>query len=238
MLQLLKQRTHFTEPSEAETPFNREKQEWSNRVEYANKLIRNYRIIVLIALAAVFVQSAGLVYLSNKMQVKPIIVRVNQEGMPISANLSGAEIYQPTAEDIRYFLSVIVKNTRRLLQDPVAISQGWNEAYVYLTDAAKAQMSNFARSSGIAEEIQKIQSKAHDRISRTVTMRAFLPITEDTYQLRWTEVSYSKDGFVIDEQEWSGNFTIKLQEPTDKETAFLNPRGLYVKEFSISRDLD
>lgn len=237
MADLTKQNVHYTETTFIDSPYIRAAKAWDDRQGNGIKQARNWRLFAFLVTFALLFCIAALVYQSLQIQVKPIIVRVNDDGAPLGTHTINTSQYEPTVADIRWFLSFVVINTRSLMQDPIAISQNWKRAYAFLSKPAQAQMAELANASGTVSEIDKIRNKAQDRVSRVVEMKSFLPMTQNTYQLRWSEKTYSSNGNLITTQAYSGSFTVEVSEPQDEETAFANPRGLYITSFAITRDL-
>lgn len=237
MTELNKQKTHYEEASFIDTPYMRASMAWDERQGNIVKQSRNWRLFSFLLVIALLACVGALVYQSLQIKVKPIIVRVNEDGAPLGTHTIDTSQYEPNVADIRWILSFVVTNTRSLIQDPIAISQNWKRAYAFLSKPAQAQMAELANASGTVELIDKIRNKAQDRVSRVVEMHSFLPMTKNTYQLRWSEKTYSSNGNLLATQAYSGSFTIEVSETQNEETAFTNPRGLYITSFAITRDL-
>jgi type IV secretion system protein TrbF len=55
--------------------------------------------------------------------------------------------------------------------------------------------------------------------------------------VRWEETTYNKDGVTTGIKNMTGIFTIEISPPDDEYKLKVNPLGLYIKQFSWSRDV-
>lgn len=219
-----------------DTPYHRAQKAWDDREENKAGQLKLWRIIAFATILCMLVLSLGMVYLMTLRQVETVIVKVDGEGAPIASSLANQSV--PGIENIRWFLSQIIINTRSLYQDVIAVKQGWDMAYAYLTPEAQAQMAQIAKEDGIADEIAKIRAGAPDRISRMVEIRSFVPVSDETYTMSWTEKSYNSKGMLSSATNYTGRFTVEFRRPNDTKTAFKNPLGLYVTQLGYYQDIN
>jgi hypothetical protein len=71
--------------------------------------------------------------------------------------------------------------------------------------------------------------------ARTVEIKNILQKSDGTYQVRWTETTYS-NGIRRTKEEFTGLFQVKLIPPRDEADTFKNPIGVYITNFTWSRE--
>ena len=71
----------------------------------------------------------------------------------------------------------------------------------------------------------------------TLQLQSVLPIAADTYELRWSQSTFGRDGAPKDTSTWTATFTVEFQTPTTEEDIAVNPLGIYVTDFAWHRDL-
>jgi type IV secretory pathway TrbF-like protein len=64
-----------------------------------------------------------------------------------------------------------------------------------------------------------------------------VPLSKDTYQVRWEETTYSKEGVSTGAKVMTGAFTLEIVPPTDEKQLRVNPLGLFIRQFSWSKDV-
>ena len=106
----------------------------------------------------------------------------------------------------------------------------WNEAYAFLRQSSALKLNDWARrpESGLATVGQE---------TVTLQLQSVLPITVDTYELRWSQSTYGHEGVLKDTSTWTGSFTLEFEPPVTEEAISINPLGIYVKDFEWHRDL-
>ncbi len=71
----------------------------------------------------------------------------------------------------------------------------------------------------------------------SVTPAAIVKMSDKTYQIRWTEDIYSKEGAPTATYRMTGLITIDFSQPSTEKEMMNNPLGLYVSDFSWSKEL-
>jgi type IV secretion system protein VirB5 len=71
--------------------------------------------------------------------------------------------------------------------------------------------------------------------ARTVEVSSILQKANDTFQVRWVEMTYS-NGMRRSREEYTGLFQVKLIPPRDESDSFKNPIGVYITNFTWSRE--
>ena len=70
-----------------------------------------------------------------------------------------------------------------------------------------------------------------------ITPAAIVKMSENTYQIRWTEDVFSKEGAKKETYRMTGLISVDFSAPKTEKEIMSNPLGLYVKDFSWSKEL-
>ncbi|MBT1077217.1 conjugal transfer protein TrbF [Geobacter grbiciae] len=211
------------------TPYQLAQEEWDKRIGSARVQAKNWRITAIGTIGVAAIAVCGLIYQSSKTQVVPYVVQVNSEGIVQAAGPAKQMNYAPGENEIKFFLSQFVTSVRSLPLDPVVAKNSWLKAYQYLRQGAANTLNEIA---------QKEQPFSHIG-QETVAVQVInvTAMSKDTYQVRWNETVYNREGVTIGSQSMTGLFSIEFQPPKDEKTLMVNPIGLYIKQFSWSKDV-
>ena len=216
-----------------ETPFYRAKQEWDERIGSSVVQARNWRLAFFCSAVLSVLLASGLILEAKRRQVIPIVVGVDKDrGEPVVIGRVGDDFYKPRIQEIKYFLSQFVVGVRGVPSDPVLIKQTWLKAYKFLRPSA-ANMLNDLTNNDPNSPLKKIGDE-------TVTVKPISVVqVSDTnsYQARWEETIYSKQGSVKERCLMTGIFTLELDPPQTEDILQVNPLGLYITNFQWNKEL-
>ena len=106
--------------------------------------------------------------------------------------------------------------------------ENFKSIYAFMDQGASGKMTDLAKKNdpfrGIGERTRSIEITSLGRVS------------PNTVQIRWEEKTYTTKGGFLGKDQYTGLFTFSIVEPTDEQTIFVNPLGLYVTDFDISKD--
>lgn len=210
-----------------ETPYTRAAKAWDDRIGSARVQARNWRYMAFATMAGMFLLGGGLVHVAGKKQVATYVVEVDRFGMPGRITLA-SEPYRPDAAQVGYFVGELVRLVRERPLDPVVMRKQWTRAYQFIAGDAVNTMNQYAASDSGLDAIG-------NRIARTVEISNVLQKSNDSYQVRWVETTYS-NGMRRGQEAWTGLFQVTLQPPKTEEDSFRNPLGVYVTTFHWSRE--
>lgn len=210
------------------TPYDRAKAEWDNRIGDARVQAKNWRLVALFALTLATVLAGGLIVQSQKSTVTPYVVEVNSDGLVQAVGPAARITYVPTRPVIHYFLSQFVNSVRSLPLDPIVVKNQWFSAYNYLRQGAANTLNEIARKE---EPLKRVGQE-----TVAVRVKSVVPLSQETYQVRWEETVFSRDGVPAGAKNMTALFTIEIVPPSDEKMLKVNPLGLYIKQFSWSQD--
>ncbi len=218
-----------TAAADSHNPYARAAAAWDERIGSARVQARNWRYIAFASMVLALISTAGAVVLGIKKQVATYVVEVDKAGMPGRITLAN-QMYQPAAAQVGYFVGEVVRLVRERPLDPVVMRQQWTKAYQFLAGQAVNAMNEYA-----AADTGMKMLPGEGAVARTVEISSILQKTNDTYQVRWVETAYS-NGLRRSREEYTGLFQIKLMPPRDEADSFKNPIGVYVTNFTWSRE--
>ena len=172
-------------------------------------------------------------YQVTQRKLVPVIVTLNpQTGIPNVIGKVGEVAYEPKDEEIKYFLGQFIQRVRSVPADPVLIKKNWLEAYKFLRRAASITL-NAMTNDDEDSPLKKIGEQ-------TVTVQPISVIrvaNSKSFQARWTEVVYGKNGGVKEQRTMAGVFTIEVSPPEDEASVLINPLGIYISTFQWAKEL-
>ena len=211
-----------------ETGYERAKREWDSRIGTARVQAFHWRVVALTSLLGMLGLGAGLIYVSARKDVKTFVVELDHLARPGRITPLN-DRYQPTPVLIGHFVGQTVRLVRERPLDPVVIRNNWLTAYAFLADAAVNTMNAYASSD------ETILGAPTSRLTRTVAISNVLQKSADSFQVRWVETDYV-GGFPQPRVQYAGLFHVRIRPPTNEEDVFRNPLGVYIVDFSWSKE--
>jgi type IV secretory pathway TrbF-like protein len=215
--------------SQDTSPYARAAAAWDDRIGSARVQARNWRYIAFASMALALISTTGAMILGVKKQVATYVVEVDKTGMPGRITLA-SEPYQPDAAQVGYFVGEVVRLVRDRPLDPVVMRQQWTKAYQFLAGPAVNAMNEYASGDSGLKSLP-----GEGATARTVEISSILQKSNDTYQVRWVETTYSS-GIRRLREEYTGLFQVKLMPPRDEADSFKNPIGVYIINFTWGRE--
>jgi len=212
-----------------ESAYQRAKEVWDNRIGNARLQAYNWRLAFFGALALCFVLVGGLIYQSTKSAVAPYIVEVGPGGELLAVSKAVQAKGLPNDPQVKYFLIKWIKDMRDMPLDVVVKKQAWISAYGYMRQKAALKMNEIIKAENPMSKI------GQETIS--ITPAAIVKMSESTYQIRWTEDVFSKEGAKKESYRMTGLISVDFSAPKTEKEIMSNPLGLYIKDFSWSKEL-
>ena len=212
------------------TPYLKAKEIWDNRIGSARVQAYNWRLAFFTAVGLCFVLVIGLIYQSAKSSVAPVYRRGRPRRRTSWPSARQTQANRaPNDPEIRYFLAKWIKDVRALPLDAVVKKQSWISAYGSMRQKAALKMNEIVRKD---DPMSKIGEE-----TVSVTPAAIVKMSDKTYQVRWTEDVFSKEGSPKQSYRMTGLVTIDFTQPTNEKEIMANPLGLYISDFSWSKEL-
>lgn len=217
-----------TKKEKSSTPFD----EWNDRYFALNKSKKNWQIAFLISSFISILLIFVVIKMSTQVSVVPYVIEVDRE-LGVIKNIGDLRNihYQPGDQNIIAALNQHIKATRSIPLDPVRYGKDIQDQYAFLNEITQQKL---------LESIEKdnVQQKMKNKESRDVDVTSILKIRENTFQIRWIEKNYTENGNVYSEDNMTGIFTVEFLNPNqiNENILLLNPMGILIKDFDISRE--
>ena len=212
----------------AETPYQRAKQAWDDRIGSARVQAMNWRLMAFACLALAVFLAAGLMWQSAQGRITPYIVEVDKFGS-VQGIAPATTAYNPTDAEIAAALSRFIGDVRGLSIDPIVVRKNWLEAYDFATDRAAETLNAYARASD--------PFKSVGQRSVSVEVTSVVRASDTSFQVKWTEHTFEA-GHAAKTERWTGILTIVVRQPNSVEVLRKNPLGIYVHGLDWSRELN
>ena len=207
------------------------KKEALDKYASLNKNATAWRIVALSLSVVVLVLGISLVTVATRQQIIPWVVQVDQHGYAI--NIGPAT--QANSQDPRLviaYLSRFIQGLRTVVTDPKA--QRWLiESLVYsvIPDNSNALNTTNAyyRSN---DPFERAQTKKE---TVSVEIRSILPVGDKSWRAGWQENVF-KDGVKQRTENWTGLFETGVTPITDVKKLQDNPLGIYITEYSTTKN--
>lgn len=212
-----------------DTPYHRAMQEYDERCGTAKANAANWRLIAFGLLIMCFACIGASYYFANRSVLTPYIVEVdNKTGAVISTSKIETRTVANQKEK-EYFAWQVIKKARTLPKDIVVYESNWSDVYTFLDNSSSQKFNDMA----IREDHK---GKLMLGITTMLNLKQITQLSnnEDTYNIRWNEITYEPDGKKSSEYALEAFITIQQQSPSEK-TMYINPLGLKIKDYSMSK---
>ena len=168
--------------------------------------------------------------LSKEVRIKPYVVEVNKEAGEIKT-IGVIDNIKYTIDDklIYSVLSDHVINTRTISLDIVFCYKTIKRQYNFVDKVAGLKLNEIIAREEIDKKIQQQQS-------RDIKITSLLKLSDNNYQVRWLERSYTK-GSLEAVEKMAGIFTVKILVSATEEAKIINPLGITITDFNFAPEI-
>lgn len=218
----------FAPTGELETPYQVAGQIWDTRVGEVHQSAKYWRwtcLGVLGVLAGSLAINAYFVMHRDALLVR--YVEYSPDGT-VRAIVTPFLQDRPTkgvmAERVRDFITL----SYGLDTNPVTVRQQWLEKlYKWVTPRGAQLLNEFARQRDPFAQVGKVFI--------AVSIEPILPMTENTFDVRWTETIHDIKGPVKSRQTYHGMYTVLHLVPKTEQELKDNPLGIFIDTFSVTK---
>jgi len=231
--ELIESPVNYRVPEPPETPYLRAKEEWDSRIGQTVVQAKNWRLVAVGVTVVALILAVGTVTLALRHKVEPVVIALNaKSGEPTVLGKIGDFAYKPKLQEIKYFLGEFIQKVRSVPADPVIIKKNWFDAYRFLRREAATKLNSITNTD---------QGGALNHIGKQTVIVQLIAVNQvgssNSYQARWRESRYNKNGGLMGEYGMSGVFTIEVTPPETEEVLAINPLGIFITSFGWSREL-
>jgi type IV secretion system protein VirB5 len=213
-----------------ENPYLAARQEWTERYGSYVQAARAWRIVGIMGLAMAVIGFAYALYLSTQVKLVPYIVEVDKLGSSVTAGFP-QRIEYADPRVIRATLGNFVTSFRSITPDAVVQKQYIDRTYALLrtSDPSTQKINSWFRANSPFEKAK----------SSTVAVEVnnIVALSNQTYQLDWTEFERDRKGKETGTRRYRGIATVALIAPQDEATIRVNPIGLYIQDLDWTAQL-
>lgn len=206
--------------------------EWNDRYFRLNKSKRNWQIAFLTLCLLNFICLGIIFKMTNQITVVPYVVEVDKE-MGIVRNIGDLRNvkYQVGDKNIISTLNSFVQKTRGIPLDMVRYGKDIQEQFSFLNDVSQQKLLSLISKDNVETKVKRQES-------RDINIISILKIRENTFQVRWEENNYTKEGTLYNSTKMSGIFTVGYLNPNtlSEQLILTNPLGIVIKDFNISKE--
>lgn len=210
-----------------ETPYQRARQAWDDRIGSARSQAYSWRLMAFGATALLSLSVVDNLRLRFGSHIVPYVVEVDRLGQA-RAVAPATATYRPTDPQIAWQLARFIENVRSRPADPVVLRQNLAAAYDFTTAQGAAALNDYARATDPFADL------ADKQVS--VDVKNVVRASPDSFRIEWDERHYDH-GQLAATTHWSAILTIVIRTPTDAAALSRNPLGLYVHAINWSQDI-
>ena len=210
-----------------ETPYQRARQAWDDRIGSARSQAYSWRLMAFGATALLSLSVVDNLRLRFGSHIVPYVVEVGRLGAARAVAPATGD-YRPTDAQIAWQLARFIENVRSRPADPIVLRQNLASAYDFTTEQGAAALNDYARAADPFADL------ADKQVS--VDVRNVVRASADSFRIAWDERHYDH-GQLAATTHWSAILTYVTRTPTDAATLSRNPLGLYVHAISWSQDI-
>lgn len=210
----------------AESPYVSARREWNERYGDYVARARNWRWAACAALVVALVLAIGVVWQAAQSKVVPYVVEVDKLGDAVAV----ARADRAAPADVRVVkaqLAAWIVDVRSISSDPLAQKAALSRAYALTAATATTFLNDYYRQHAPFGQPR----------TAAVSVDAVLPISNQTYQIQWTEGARDLQGRDIGTTHWLASVTVAFDPPSDERGILTNPLGLYMTGISWTQRL-
>jgi type IV secretion system protein VirB5 len=212
------------------TPYLEARQEWNERYGDYLAQARNWRLAALGSLLLSLLLAGGLVWQASQSRIVPYVVEVDQLGQAVA--VKPAEPAGPTdPRVIKAQLAAFITWARTVSTDTVLMKASLWNAYGMSGTQARAYLDEYYQAHSPFDRAD------HETVA--VDVNAVLPLTDQSYQVSWTETARDLQGRPSGQTHWQASLSIVVTPPRDEKTLITskNPLGIYVSTLNWTQKL-
>lgn len=203
----------------------RARQEWDERIGSAVSSARNWRMAAMGSMLITGAAVLGIIYIGAQSKIEPYALDFSGDKPTMLPPLSAVRADQMQAQyvkDIRDF----IESSRSVYMDVEAQKKLILNAYSYLIPGTPAytQLSQKFKDKSPFDRAQSELVK--------VQVTDILPVTDNTWQAEWTEITTDRNGNVTGTQHYKATLNTSLIPPASRVAAIANPLGFFIRTFN------
>lgn len=191
----------------------------------------NWRRISLSLMIIIVFLAGGLMKIALTKKVDTFIVEKNGNVYSVVGEVNGLSKKQEKAseQEIIYFLNEVIDGIKGLPRNTEVYEKNYRKSLAYLSRSSAKKIDNYLKDEGY---VDKVKNGKTVEISFNTGAR----ISDNTYQIRWRQTTYNKEGEIESNINYSAILTVTFTEVSEK-TLYINPLGLMIVDFSQKEEM-
>lgn len=211
------------------SPYLAARREWNERYGDYIQSAKMWRMVGLLGLLIGMVSSAGTIYFAGQNKLIPYVVQVDERGATV-------EVYPASCMGpvdpriVRAQLAQFIRDLRGVSADMTVAKNAIRRLYTHLDSSSQAStvINQYFKEN---DPFKKAQKKTVG-----VDILQLLPLSENTWQIEWSEQEYGRDGKILGKSNYTATATVSVGNNISEQTILSNPIGLAVDEIHLSAD--
>lgn len=211
-------------------PYVEARREWNERYgDYINQA-KNWRYMAVLSACISLVCAGGLSYIGAQNKLVPYVVEVDKLGQARTVNiLTKGVMADPRI--IKSSLGRFIQSWRLVTTDREVQTDAIKQLYA-LVPTGSAALQKF---NDYFNANNPFKRAANSKIS--VELNSILPISQETWQIDWSEETFSLTGESKGKVRWRAFLTVTLDPPKEEAQILLNPFGVYVTDLNWAQQI-
>ena len=216
-----------TAQPKVENPYLSNRREWVERYGGEIQKAKTWRAVAIFCLVLATVSVVGALSLAKKSEFVPYVVEMDKLGRVSNVSFPSTQIDANPAH-IRGELAGWIQATRAVFTDGNAQRLMVEKSFAKISkaDPAFVDLSSFSKANW--------QRSADESVSIEIVGDP-LSITDKSWQVQWREIVKARNGEMLREEIWMGNFEIYFATPRTQKTLLDNPLGLFIRTISWTK---
>lgn len=194
--------------------------------------LNNWRKISVSLIFIISILIVGIIKISITNKVETFVIEKNGNNYSVIGNvLDVAKTQKKVSEEqIIYFLNEVLSNTKNLTRDTSIYEKNYKKSLAYLSRNASLKIDNYLKNEHYTEKV---------KAGKTVELKfnTGIKINDSTYQIRWSQTTFNKNGEVEKIDNFNGLFTIAFKDIKNSKELYLNPLGLVILDISQKKEI-
>jgi type IV secretory pathway TrbF-like protein len=218
-------------PSDPDAPWVLAQRHHDDRFLRLAAHARNWQRFAMFSLLVAAGAVGGVVYIGSQSKIIPYLIEVDKLGRTIAVRaVTGRDAVIDPKRLVYRELIEFIENARTVTVDYGANNTFMNRAFSRLSGTAY----DYVKQELIARKPNEVAQ------SRTIAIlvHTALPVTDNTWQVEWTETSYNFKGESIgDPERWKANMHFELRPGGEERDLARNPTGFVITSLSWTKQM-
>jgi type IV secretion system protein TrbF len=222
-------------PTAAENPYLTARRSWNDHVGAVMSSRQTWQVMGILCLMIALASVGGMIHIGSQSKFIPYIIEVDKLGQSLA--ISPAQLVAIPDQRVVHSAVASFINDARLVTPDIALQRkAVFRVYAMLSanDPATAKSNQWFNGS---EDSSPFNRAKKETVS--IEIHTVIPQTPETWQVDWVETVYDRQGVVqgapFRMRALVTVYTIPSTQQTTEEQLRLNPLGVYVRDFSWSK---